>query len=347
MAYIQASSLPDLVAGTLKHLGKLKIENIAQNRQDYFAPTWMRKERVLLSDGYAINFNLYNEVSGNASHVGLYDEDVVNIPDLVKTGSVPWRHVKAFWAVHYITDVLMNRGASKIVDLIKLKRADAALSLIEEIETKAWGDAPTTTDVVNPYGVKYWIVKNNTTGFNGSYPGSHTDVGGVNLTNSPNFKNRTAQYTNVTKADLIKSMRDMHFYCRFKSPQEVTLAEHSQGLRDNYKVYTNRAVTSDIEDLGEAQNENLGRDIASMDGGKMAFRGHPICTVPELDSDTTNPVYFIAHHTFKVHMLKGDTFRESRSTAPHQHNLEQYFTESTYNYVCHNRRANGVLAKNT
>src|SRR3990167_10055325 len=139
MAYIQASSLADLVAGTLKELGKLKIENIAQSRQEYFAPTWMRKERITLSDGRAIDFNLYNEVSGNAAHVGLFDADVVNIPDLVKTGTVPWRHVKAQWGVHYITDVLMNRGASQIVDLIDLKRTDAALSLIEEIETKAWG----------------------------------------------------------------------------------------------------------------------------------------------------------------------------------------------------------------
>lgn len=347
MAYIQASSLADLVAGTLKHLGRLNIENIAQSRQEYFAPTWMRKNRVTLSDGYAIQFNLYNEVSGNARHVGLFDEDVVNIPDLVKQGSVPWRHVQADWAVEYRSDVLMNRGASQIVNLIKLRRTDAALSLIEEIESKAWGAVPTTTDVVSPYGVKYWIVKNNTTGFNGGLPGSHTTVGGVNLDNSPNYKNYTAQYSAVTKADLVKKMRTMHRKCRFKSPQGVSLKEHSDAMRDNYKIYTVESVISDIEDLGEAQNENLGRDIASMDGGKMAFRGHPLCWVPELDSDTTNPLYFLAHHTFKVHMLKGDTFRESRNTAPHQHNIEQYFTEASYNYVCFNRRANGVLATNT
>jgi hypothetical protein len=346
MPQIQASSLADLVAGTLEHLGKLKIDNIAQSRQEYFAPTWMRKNRVTLSDGYAINFNLYNEVSGNAAHIGVYDEDVVNIPNLVKTGTVPWRHAQSQWAIEYKTDVLMNRGASKIVDLIKLRREDAALSLVEELESKAWGDVPATTDVVNPYGVKYWIVKNNTTGFNGAEPGSHSTVGGVTLANSPNFKNYTAQYTNVTKADLVTKMRTMHRKCRFKSPEGVSLAAASD-MRENYKVYTTESVISDIENLGEAQNENLGRDIASMNGGSMTFRGHQICWVPELDADTTNPLYFLAHHTFKVHMLKGDTFRESRSTAPHQHDIEQYFTQASYNYVCFNRRANGVLATNT
>jgi hypothetical protein len=346
MTYIQAGSLADLVAGTLAHLGKLEIENIAQPNQDYFAQGWMKKERITLSSGRAINFNLYNEVSGNAQHVGLYDEDVVNIPDLVKTGTVPWRHVQSQWAVEYRSDVLMNSGDSEIVDLIKLRREDCALSLLKVIEEKAWGDVPGTTDEVLPYGIKYWIVKNNTTGFNGAEPGSHTTVGGITLSTSPNFKNYTAQYTTVNKPDLVKKMRTMKRMVGFKSA--VNLNEHTKAkMREKYRIYTVESVVADLEDVGEAQNENLGRDIASINGEDLRFRGHPIMWVPELDSDTDDPLYFINHGTFRVHMLKGNTFRETRNTAPHQHNIEQYFEEASYNYVCHNRRLNGVMALDT
>lgn len=343
MATIQASGFADVVASTLRELGRLKIENIAQNRTDYYAmPVWMKKGRMVIGEGYEIQRNLYNEVSGNAEHVGLMDEDVVNIPDLIKQLQVPWRHAKSHWAVHRITDTLMNRGASKIVDLIKLKREDAALSLCEEIENKAWGDAPAVANTVDPYSVKYWIVTNATTGFNGGLPSDHTTVGGVDLSASPHFYNYTAQYTTVNKPDLLKTMRSAARKTKFMSP--IELPEYAGQIRETYKVYTNDSVLSDIEDVGEAQNENLGKDVASMNGAEMTFRRWPWCYVPILDDSSNNPVYFINHATFKVVMLKGNIFHETRSTAPHQHNIEQYFTEVSYNYVNVNRRRNAVFS---
>lgn len=345
---LQADNLADLVAGTLKELGRLRIQNIAQSIQDYeLVPRWFKKGRLVIDDGYGIQRNLYNNVSGNARHVGIDSTDTSNIPNLIKQLSVPWRHAEAFWAVEYRTDVLMNNGASKIVDLIKLRRADAMLSLVEEIENKGWGDAPSTSNTIDPYSIKYWIVKNNTTGFNGGYPGSHTDVGGVNLTNSPRFKNYTAQYVANSKPDLVKKMRDMHAYTKFKSPAEVTLPEYRHGRVDNYRVYTNRTVISGFEDIGEGQNENLGRDIASMDGGGMAFRGHPLVWVPKLDEDTTNPVYYINQGKMCATVLKGNVFRESKKEAPDMRNVVQHFFDLSYNFLTWDRRSHGVIATNT
>ena len=100
---------------------------------------------------------------------------------------------------------------------------------------------------------------------------------------------------------------------------------------------------SNMEDIGEASNENLGRDLASMDG-TMTFRNHPVIWVPELDGQTNAPVYMVDHSTFYPVVLKGDFLRESKSTqAPSQHNVYQYFVDLTYNYLCVDRRRNAVF----
>ena len=49
-------------------------------------------------------------------------------------------------------------------------------------------------------------------------------------------------------------------------------------IRTHNHDYVNEDTMSSLEDLGEAQNENLGRDIASMDG-QIIFRRVPIIWV--------------------------------------------------------------------
>ena len=213
---------------------------------------------------------------------------------------------------------------------------------MEELEDRAWAAAPSTTDKILPFSIQYWIVENATTGFNGGLPGSHTTVGGVNLNDSPTFKNYTDLYTNVTKSDLIKKLRTAHRKVRFVSP--VTVEDYRGGIGDRYRLYVNESTISDIEDLGEGQNENLGRDIATMDG-TVTFRRHPIIWVPKLDARTDNPVYLIDHSTFYPVCLKGDYLRESEAQkAPNQHNVYQIFVDLTYNYLCVDRRRNAVLS---
>jgi hypothetical protein len=217
------------------------------------------------------------------------------------------------------------------------RRAAAMIDLAKEIEDKAWS-SPGGSDTRLPYGLPYWIVKNSTTGFNGGAPSGHTTVGGVSLTDSPNFKNYTVTYTDVTKADLIKKLRTMARKINFKSP--VDIPEY-RGGKSRQHLYVNEATITDIETLGEQQNENLGRDIASMDG-KLVFHGNPIVYVPKLDSDTSNPVYMVDHQTFYPVCLKGDYLRETKNMAPNQHNITQYFVDLTYNFLCVDRRRNGV-----
>lgn len=338
---VAALDIADLIFGVQYDLGKLKFQQIAQSLQHYECfSKWFKKDKVAFDSGIGIQRTLLNKLSGAASHVGLLDPLQVNITDVLDQLQIPWRHIRTHWALIYQTDILMNSGKSQIVSTIKTRRAAALLDLVEELENKAWSTPSSTSDKTLPFGVTYWIVKNSTTGFNGGVPFGST-VGGVSLTDSPNFKNYTATYTAVSKADLIKKLRTAHRKVNFISP--ITIDDYRGSIGQRCRIYTNESVLSDIEDLGEAQNENLGRDVASMDG-TMVFRRNPIIWVPKLDADTSNPVYLIDHSTFYPVCLKGDYLRESEpKQAPDQDNVWVTVLWLTYNFLCVDRRRNAVL----
>lgn len=345
MAVLADSDIADLVKGTLKELGRLKFQQIAQNLVDYeIFPVWFKKDRVTFDSGIGIQRTLMNRLSGQAKHVGLLDTDSTNITDVIDQLNIPWRHAQTTWGFLY-QETLMNRGEALIFNVIKPRRADAMISLVEELENKGWAAPSGPTDKVNPYGIPYWIVKNATTGFNGGYPSGFTDVAGVNLTTTPNFKNYTGLYTTVSKADLIKKMRTARRKTGFKSP--VDIDDYRSGKGSRYRHYTTESVFSTFEDVGESQNENLGRDIASVDGFDLTFRGNPIRWIPALDADTSNPVYGIDHSTFMPVCLKGDYLRESDAKpVPFQHNAYAVFVDLSYNYLNFDRRRNWVLSLN-
>lgn len=343
MATLTALDISDLVAGTLYELGRMKFQQIAQNLQNYEIFThWFKKDRMSFDGGIGIQRTLMNRFDASAArHVGMTEADNVNITDLIDTLNIPWRHVQTSWGFFY-HETLMNKGKEMIFKVIKPRRESAMLALVEELENKAWS-APSVSDKKNPYGIPYWIVKNATTGFNGGVPSGHSTVGGVSLTDSPMFKNYTAQYATVSKPDLVKKMKTAMRKCNFKSPLPGN-SDYTSGS-ERYRIYVNETTFSGLEDIGESQNENLGRDIANptYGTGSLVFRGNPIVWVPKLDADSTNPVYGIDHNTFHVVCLEGDYLRETENKAPHQHNSFQMFTDLTYNYLCLNRRANFVM----
>lgn len=343
MATLDANSILDLVKGTLKKLGRFKFEQIAQDLQDYeMMGRWLKEDKMQESGGIGIQRNLMTSYSGDASHVGLFEVDNVNVSDVMAQMTVPWRHATTSYAYER-REILMNSGDPKsmVFNIIKPRRAEKMISLAEELEDKAWA-APSTTSVTDPYGVPYYVVANDTTGFNGGNPGSHTSCAGINSTTTPGWKNYTAKYTSVTKTDLIKKMRAAHWNTRFMSPVDIN--DYRKGKGQRFRIYTTYDVLASMEDIGEAQNENLGRDIASMDG-TITFRKHPIMAVPWLQNNVSNaPVYMIDHNTWYPVVLSGDYMHETPPKyKDSQHNVIVVHVDLSYNFVCVDRRRNAVL----
>jgi len=356
-----AEDIADLVAGTLRDLGQLKFENVADTLQDCpVMEQWLKKDKILIDGGYGIQRTLMTQLSRQASHVALNAEDNTDIPDLSAQLYVPWRFARTTWGYEYRTDILMNQragGSKKIFDTLKMRRADAMQSMAEELESKGWS-TPASTNDTEPYGIPYWVVYNATTGFNGGLPSGHSTLAGVNLTTHANWKNYTANYTTVSKADLFAKMRTGLREMRWKRHADDYAKPQTRMM-----IYTDGARIEAFENVGEAQNENLGRDLAPYQAGarrpedrlvevngELMFRRYPIVWVPQLDDTAvytanTAPIYCIDHSTFSPYVLEGDYLRESKPEKdPNKHNWFRVFVDLSYNYICLNRRRNAIFA---
>lgn len=338
-----ATALVDLVATTQRELGKPKFTEIATDLQEHTAmKSLLKKNRIVIQAGYGIQWDVMVNHSGSAANIGLGATDNVNIVDTMVQAQADWRNSTANYA--FIgQEISMNAEPARIVDLVKERRIACMISLAELMENNFWGPPVSATDLVTPWGVNMWIVKNATEGFNGGAPSGYTSIG-LNPTTYPRWKNWTAQYTNVTKDDLVRKWRKAATFTNFKPPVDGIPTFHT-GDQPGY--YTNYGVIGPLEEALEAQNENLGPDVASMDD-KLIFRRVPVNWVPKLEADTTNPVYGINWGSFKTIVLTGWWLKETNVPVyPGQHTVSAHFLDCTYNWVAKNRRCHFVLATGT
>lgn len=343
---LSADQILDLVTTTQKELGRMKWTDIATDLTEYeVLPKMLKKDKVLFDGGTGITRNAMVTDSGAAKHVGLFGVDDVNVGDVMKTFTVPWRHTTTSYAFDRREEG-MNSGASRLVDLIKVRRTDAMISLAKLLEQTFWGKPATSADTTTPFGLDYWIVYNATEGFNGGNPTGFSDgCGGLDSATYTRWRNWTAQYAAITKADLITKMRKAHRRTDFKSP--VDIPDYRTGKGQSFRIYVNETTMASLEDLGEAQNENLGRDLASMDG-TITFRKNPIVYVPYLDAKTANPVYMVNWNAFSIAFLKGEYLREEKPTkAANQHTVYNVFVDLTWNTVCVDRRRHALITTAT
>ena len=337
------SDVQDLLITTQRDLGELRFTQIAQELPYYEVfSKWFRRDKVQFDSGTSIQRTLMTSYdSDSAGHVGYLDSDQVNIGDHLTTMNVPWVHFRTSWGIIFQTDILMNRGRALILNILKPRRTAALIGMVQELENKAFGSPPSSSNKTDPWGLQYWVVPNATAGFNGGAPSGNTTVAGVDLTAHQTFKNYTDRYVSITKGDAITKMRDAWRSIRFRSP--VTIQDYRGAMGDRYRIYVPKGVIRAFEDTGEGQNENLGRDIAEMDGS-ITFRRNPIVWIPKLDERTDDPIYMINHSTFRPVCLKGDYLRESEpKESPGQHNAFMVFVDLTYNFLNEDRRGNAVL----
>lgn len=340
---LQANQLADLVAMTQKELGRPNFTEIASNLQNHTAmKDLVKKNRVVLSGGYGVQWDVMVNHSGSASNVGLGASDNINIVDTMVQAAADWRNTTATYAfIGQEKD--FNRDPQRIVDLVKERRIACLISMAELMESNFWGPPVASDDNVTPWGVNTWIVKNATEGFYGGAPSGYTSIG-LNPTTYPRWKNWTAQYTAVTKDDLVRKLRKAATFTNFKPPVEG-IPTFSTG--DTWGFYSNYAVIGGLEEILESQNDSLGADVASMDG-KVLFRRTPIEWVPYLEADTTNPVYGINWGQFKTYILQGWWLRETNVPVyPGQHTIDAHFMDCTYQWITKNRRCHFVIATGT
>lgn len=342
MPALQAADVPDLVTATLRDLGRGKWTDLTSDTQEFHVmKKFMKGNKIVTFDeGYEFQWNVKTDDNRSARSVGLAATDVVDIRDTMTTGNHPFRHLTCNYGFE-LREPAFNRGKSAIFNLVESRRIDARVSMVKLAELQMWRvPTSTSTDI---HGIPYWVVKNNTEGFNGGAPSGYSTVGGLSPTTYTRWKNYTGQYTAVSADDLVLKLDTAMDKTGFMPP--VDMPVYNTG--DAYEIYTTQGARQTMKQLAMAQNDNLGFDLDPAHG-RVMFRRVPIQWIAQLDEDTTDPFYGINWGEFKLAVLKGWFMRPTRiENQPNQHTVTVVHEDSTVNPFTRNRRRHFVLATDT
>jgi len=334
--------LADIVTGGLQKLNKGDVVQLAQTYQEYTVTKWLTKGKAkIISGGYGDRWTIFDTLPDDAAgHIQLWEPDSVNVQPLLKTAQIGWRFAQQQWAYEY-HEMLMNKGAEQIADIIKVREAGADLRMMDALEAAAWGPAPALNDEVLPYGVRYWLTAD------GLAPSGHTLVANLNpsLAENAAWKNHYFTATAFTYEQFTEQVSDAKYTTGWKDPigfsQEMIKSPVSQQL------YGARYVHNQIKRLARAQNDSNGNDLDSKEGIALVS-GSPLIPVRYLDTAGTagvplNLLYGIDHATFYPIILEGDNMRRTGPMrTSDKKDVYVVFKNLTYNYVCRDRRRNFV-----
>lgn len=350
---LQATGIADVLITSLNQLGRLKFTDLMSDYQNTIAlKRIFKKKKATIESGPEVQFNVIIDHNHSARHVPIGYTAVVDIPNLMAYGKMPWRHTTWNWAVERRI-IAMNSGSSKIVDIAQTQRLAAFGSAILLFEDTLWRCPSLADFAMNPVGIPYFVVKSataatlaNANGFNGTVPSGYTVVANINPTSDCNgrYVNYADAYTNVSKDDLIRKMRRAQHYTDF-TPLVDGIPTYAMG--DDYGIYSPYAVVQTIEELLEDQNENLGNDVASRDG-RAVFMRTEFTPVKQLDNDATGVVYMLNWSEIGAMGLQGEWMYEQHFPAQqNQPTISSTNTDCTWNLMCRNRRRQAVLSTGT
>ena len=367
---LSASDLGDLIKTSQKNLGELKYTDLSHDLQYYLALSNLFQESsVTFDSGPSIQWNLMTSNSGAAKQTSLFAVDSVNVGDVMATAEIPWKYTTVAYAIER-REIAMNREPRKIVDLVKVRRNDAMVSLTEHMEEQFWR-MPTSMTDLNMYGVQYWVSDNAGGGgalpasgsfsFTGGLPNNGaTTVAGIDPTAVPRWQNGLAQYDpldlNATTASpsdwssnafpmltVTDVLKEAYTKCNFKPIPNAQYPSYNP-TPDKWGIYAGYDAVAGLEAISYRLNDAVvTRDIGYEAGG-VNFRGVPITYVPYLDDASGNPIYFLNWGSFRAVLLSGEYLKEQGpATAPNQHTVFTTHIDATMNIQCVDRRRNALL----
>ena len=349
---LNVADLEGLVNATLEMFGKGKVTDLASDLTDYVVMSKFIKDpdkKMIFKGGKSYKFNVTKLLGTNARHIGMYQVDDVNVQDSIAQGEIPYKYTQTSAAFDLKEKDLNNAHPEQILDHIKLRIAEEEAGMAVLMEDTFWVNSATTSNLA-PFGLDYWVVPDATGataladhGFNGGDPSGFTaGAAGLTVANYPKWQNYTGNYVSVSKDDLIKAMRYASLETGFKSPIEFPSYDAREAAVNRWEIYCGKVPYLSFEEVGEAQNENLGKDIDSM-MGKMTFQGNSITYIPKLNGIAGAPVYMIDWGVMEIACQKGWFMRRNVKPSPTQNTVVQQFTELGWNLCCKNRRKQAVF----
>lgn len=293
---IQADQLDGLIKTTQRHIMRERKASIAERLTKYIGiKNLFRQNKVTISDGYGLEWNMTTDHSNTAQQVGLFDTIAPATALNQVRFNIPWRHTRAHvsWDLR---EVAMNRSPARILNYIKEKIFEMDVSWFEHLEGQIW-EGPEAGDDQSAFGIwGYWVFAPADDGstLNTASPFTTTSTGGrVNVNHAANSNGpgnvsratypRSApwyqNYSAITYSDLFSKMRRGFDEIDFESP--VDYSKLADGAT-RFGIYCTQESARTAADECRLQNENIGTDLAYYDG-KAMIRGVHILGVPKLN----------------------------------------------------------------
>lgn len=344
MAGVSVENFGDLVASTQRNLGRLKFTDLASQWVNYFVlPYVLRKKRYASQGGYGWRFNAVTSGNGQARHVKPFQDDQNTITDAVISGSVDARFTETSyrWDLRLLDLNAMNEWT--ILDMVKTERFRALVSLADLMESTILTKPIDSTDDETPLGLKYYIVSSAIAGFNGLNPaGFPLGAAGIDSNMEPRWRNYTDRYVQATKTDLVRKMSKAAASTNFISPVDHPMYDRKA---PDKQILVNLETKLDLKAVGEQQNDNLGRDIDSMEG-RVLFQGMPITYVPYLDNEASDPVIGVDWSVIEPTFQRGWYMKETLPyMPPNRRNERMVGIDFVWNLRCFNRRRLWIIDK--
>lgn len=348
MATLKPEQIDDLVNTTLDSYQRDSWVDISLDNQFYiFAEQFMSGDigRRSVRGGTQQTWKVQVANNGNARFTGVFAKDITSVINLSASASQPWSISTASFSYDINEPEFQGDSLTKIVDEIVMRENGMYNDWFKLMETALWSAPFSSTQDPRPLsGIPFWVQKSATEGFNGGDPsGFAAGAAGLLTSSYPRWKNYTARYTAVSRADLISKWIRAVELCQFRAPHKFPEANATTSPK--WKFYTTLTLLEQLMQFLDARNDNI-KDLSGVGG--TAFKSIPVQWVPELQggdaADTTNPLYGLNWNTFDFTFLSGrEMVRKEPIMAPRNHNVRDVFMDSTNNLLCRNRRGNFVF----
>lgn len=337
--------LDDFVNLTLDQFKKKKWIDLSLDQQHHiFAQKFLSgSTREPVRGGVQLNWKVQTSNTGTAKFSELYSVDATAVKDLTTEAKQQWTKSTVNFSYDVDEDA-MQSDRETIIRELQVREHSMYNDWFELMEEALWSaPASSSQSPRRPSGIPFWIQKDATTpagGFTGGDPsGFSAGAGGIAVSDVPNWKNWSFNYTSAgSRDDLVEKARKACEFTQFMAPKQY--AELGGGKSDSdWAFYTTYNVQSSLEKLLESRNDNLGVDLAKY-AGAVTLKGNPIIWVPYLqNNDSSNPFYGVNHRVFKWFFKQGrEMLRHAPKEAAKQHTVREVHMDTWGNFVCYNRR---------
>lgn len=362
---ISIDQASDLMQATLEATGPGdKTFQVTQQQPSYPGiAEFFHENRRVVKGGDKLWAAIQLGDSPNPQHTRLYATQsprAANVDDEIE---VKWTH--ATGAIVWDTrELSMNRGnKQRIYDYFKSRKIAEIRGVAQEVEDGLWSTPTSSTDDLNPHGLPVWLTYGadggeGFVGYSGHYndgtgsagtPATTYNAGGIASSSSNNTRWASYWCDHEGNLDysLLKKLSRALRKTRFTPPLEPEKIFEVGGPA-SFRLYTNDAVITAMEDMATKADDRIGKDLGKY-AGRTIYKGIPFVYVPQLDTtdyDTyrKDPIIGVNHNHFYAGVLDGEYFRLGKPipNAKQPNVLTAYYNLS-YNYFCDNRREAGFL----